>query len=271
MRSSLRHTALALAVLGAFGCREAPPPPPVRLSVLATESLEPFAREAAAVFQTTANAAVEVRTGGAQELAAELSSKRSADLILATGLDSMDRLQEQGLIVPESRWEAVGNRMVILGREEARYPPVRFVDVATLGFTRIVVADPARDPAGRYTRRWLQQVGARGESVWQQLADRRQTVDSVTEVLQAVASDPSAVGVVYVTDLGKVPTGKVLFRSPDLGIRYSFALVNRADRPTEARTLLDFLRSPAGVDLLEKYGFLIERKKVESRPAPPRR
>lgn len=226
--------------------------------MLATASLGKFAGEAADAFQERANVVVEVRSGGTHELAAELSSKDSADLFLAAGLDWMDRLEKQGLIVPESRWEAVGNRMVILGREEARYPPVRFVDVATLGFRRFVVADPSQEPAGRYARRWLRKVGVRGESVWQQLAARRETVDNVTEVLQAVASDPSTVGVVFATDIGHVPTGKVLFRSPDLGIRYSFALVDRADRPPEAREFLDFLESPAGVDLLQQNGFLLE-------------
>jgi molybdate transport system substrate-binding protein len=270
LRSSLRHAAVALAVLAAFGCRKAPPPPPARLSVLAAASLGRFAHEAAEAFQAKANAVVEVRTGGTEKLAAELSSTRSADLFLAAGLDSMNRLEEQGLIVPESRWEVVGNRMVILGREEAGYPPVRFVDVATLGFTRFVVPDPQRDPAGRYARRWLEHVGARGESVWRQLATRRQTVDTVAEVLQAVANDPSTVGVVFASDIGHIPTGKVLFRSPDLGIRYSFALVNRAGRPPEARQLLDFLRSPAGVDLLQKNGFLVEPNKVKKRPAPPK-
>ena len=258
MRSSLHHTAVVLAILGAFGCQKAPSPPPVPLSVLATASLEEFAVEAAEAFQATANVVVEVRSGGTHELAAELSSTGSADLFLAIGLDWMNRLEKQGLIVPESRWEAVGNRMVILGREEARYPPVRFVDVAALGFRRIVVPDPRQDPAGRYARRWLQNVGVRGESVWQQLEDRREAVGNVSEVLQAVASDPSTVGVVFASDLGHIPTGKVLYRSPDLGIRYSFALVARADRPPEAREFLDFLQSPAGIDLLQQNGFLLE-------------
>ncbi len=267
MRPSLRHTTVALAVLGAFGCGEAPPPPRVPLTVLATSSLEKFAVEAAAAFEATADVTIEVRSGGTHELAAELSSTGSADLFLAAGLDWMDRLEEQGLIVPESRWEAVGNRMVILGREEARYPPVRFVDVATLGFRRIVVADPSQEPAGRYARRWLQDIGLRGETVWRQLEPRRETVANVAEVLQAVASDPSTVGVVFASDIGRVPTGQVLFRSPDLGIRYSFALVQRPDRPPEAREFLDFLRSPAGIDLLRRNGFLVEHEKAaESAP-----
>jgi len=258
LRPSFRCIAFALAVAGALGCEEAPPPPPVPLTVLATASLEEFAVEAAEAYRATANVAVEVRTGGTHELAAELSSTGSADLFLAAGLDWMDRLVEQGLIVPESRWEAVGNRMVILGREEARYPPVRFVDVATLGFRRIVVADPTREPAGRYARRWLQDIGLRGETVWRQLEPRRETVDDIAEVVQAVASDPSTVGVVFATDIGHVSGGQVLFRSPDLGIRYSFALVDRADRPPEAREFLDFLQSPAGLDLLRMNGFLLE-------------
>jgi molybdate transport system substrate-binding protein len=226
--------------------------------VLATSSLEEFAVEAAEAFEATANVVVEVRTGGTHELAAELASTASADLFLAAGLDWMDRLEEQGLIVPESRWETVGNRMVILGREEARYPPVRFVDVATLGFRRIVVADPSQEPAGRYARQWLENVGLRGETVWRQLAPRREIVSNVTEVLRAVASDPSTVGVVFATDIGRVPTGQVLFRSPDLGIRYSFALVDRAGRPPESRQFLDFLQGPAGIELLRRNGFLVE-------------
>lgn len=258
MRSRLRRTAAALAVLAALGCREAPPPPRVPVTAMATASLEEFALEAAEAFEATANASVEVRAGATHQLADELLAAPSADLVLLAGLDWMDRLETQGLIVPDSRWEAVGNRMVILGRAEAGYAPARFVDAATLGFRRIVIADPNREPAGRYTRKWLQGVGLRGESLWRQLEPRRETVAGVTEVLGAVAGDPNAVGVVFATDIGRVPTGTVLFRSPDLGIRYSFALVDRPGRPPEARAFLAFMQSPAGLDLLRRNGFLVE-------------
>ncbi len=258
MDPRLRHAAAALTLLAAFGCRDAPPPPPVPLTVLASSSLGEYASEAAEAFEETANALVAVHIGGTHEIAAELSSGRSADLLLATGVDWMDRLEKEGLIVPESRWEAVGNRMVMLGREEARYPDVRLVQVATLRFQRFVVPDPSRDPAGRYARLWLESVGLRGETVWQQLEERLETVDNVQEVLEAVERDRSAVGVVFASDLGKVPKDEVLARSPDLGIRYSFALVDRAGRPPEARQLLEFLRSPTGIELLQMNGFLVE-------------
>jgi molybdate transport system substrate-binding protein len=257
LTTRLRHGAVALALLGAIGCGEEPTPPPVPVTVLAAASLEELAVEAAEAFQETANAVVEVRSGGTHELAEELSSAGSADVFLATGLDWMNRLDRQGLIVHESRWEKVGNLMVILGREEARYPRVRFLQIPSLGFSRMVVPDPSRDPAGRYARKWLRNIGSRGESIWQQLGDRLETVDDLPAVLEAVAGDPSAVGVVFVTDLGRVPNGKELFRSSDFGIRYSFALVNRAGRPPEAREFLEFLQSPAGVELLHMNGFFL--------------
>lgn len=235
--------------------------------MLATASLEEFAVEAAEAFQATANVAVEVRSGGTHELAAELAETGSADVFLATGRDWMDRLERQGRIVPESRWEKVGNLMVMLGREEARYPRVRLIEAPTLAFSRLVVPDPGRDPAGRYARQWLRSVERRGLSVWEELEDRLETVDNIPEVLEAVAGDPSAVGVVFVTDIARVPSGKVLYRSTDFGIRYSFALVDRPGRPPEARELLDFLRSPAGVDLLQMNGFFLEPEAEEPQPS----
>lgn len=76
--------------------------------------------------------------------------------------------------------------------------------------------------------------------------------------LVLIAADHHAVGVVLASDLGRVPTGKVLFRSPDLGIRYSFALVERPGRPEEARAFLEFLQGPEGIDQLQVNGFLVE-------------
>lgn len=251
---------MAVVLLGAFGCREAPPPPPVPLAVLASSSLAEYAREAAAAFEETANVAVEVRTGGTHELAAELASGRAADLLLTTGVDWMDELEEEGLIVPESRWEEVGNRMVLLGRKEARYPDIRLVDVALLKFKRLIISDPSRDAAGGYARSWLQGVGLRNNSVWRQLEDRLETVSNIQEVLEAIAGDPSAVGVVFASDLGHVPNGEVLARSRDLRIRHPFALVERPARPPEARELLEFLQSPAGIELLQINGFLTDEK-----------
>jgi len=51
----------------------------------------------------------------------------------------------------------------------------------------------------------------------------------------------------------------VLARSPDLGIRYSFALVERPGRPAQARQFLELLQGPAGIELLQVNGFLVER------------
>lgn len=258
LRRLVLAQALALALVGVLGCREEPPPPPVPLSVLATASMADLAAEAARAFEGVANVEVDIRTGGTPQLAEEIASTPSADVFLAADTGAMDRLARQGLVVPESRWQAVGNRMVILGRDEAAYPPVRFVEVASLGFRRFVVADPRRDPAGRYARRWLESVGARGDTVWRQVASRRETVGTVNDVLGAVGSDPSAVGVVFATDITRIPNGKVLFRSPDVGIRYSFALVDRPGRPPEAQGFLTFLKGPEGIDLLQRHGFLVE-------------
>lgn len=263
-RSTLRQAAVALAFLGVFGCGEEPAPPPVRLTVLATASLEELAVEAAEAFQVPANAVVDIRSGSTHKLAAELLERPSADIFLATGRHWMDRLEREGLIVPESRWEKVGNLMVMLGREEARYPRVRLIEAPTLGFSRIVVPDPSRDPAGRYARQWLHSVERRGLSVWEELEDRLETVEDIPQVLRAVATDPAAVGVVFVTDIARVPNGKVLFRSTDFGVRYSFALVDRPGRPPEAQELLDFLKSPAGVELLQMNGFFLESEETDT-------
>lgn len=57
------------------------------------------------------------------------------------------------------------------------------------------------------------------------------------------------------------------FRSPDLGIRYSFALVDRAGRPPGARQFLNFLQGPAGIELLRSNGFLALEGRESDRPA----
>lgn len=261
--SDLLGSSIVLALLlGSLGCGEETLGPPVPVSVAATSSLTGFAREAAGEFAAVENAIVEVRGGGTHELGTELLSSPAADVVLLAGVDWMDRLEREGRIVPGSRWEAVGNRMAVVGREEARYESVRIVEAATLGFRRLVVPDPAKEPAGRWAREWLEKVGVRGPSIWEQLEDRREIVADVGEVLGALAEDPSAVGVVFLSDLGVVPGTEVLFRSPDLGIRYSFALVDRPERPPEAARFLEFLKSGQGIDLLQRKGFLVEESTI---------
>ncbi|MBZ0111881.1 MAG: molybdate ABC transporter substrate-binding protein [Thermoanaerobaculia bacterium] len=257
MKSRLPWIALVIASIGLGGCREEERAPPVPLTVLASASLEEFAIEVGQAFEQSANVTVQVVTGGTHELAAQLRSGAPADLFLATGLETMDALEAEGLVVAATRWNGVGNRLVVLGREEVDYPAVRFVDAANLGFQRLVVPDPNQDPAGAYARRWLSSVGGRGGSLWNELADRIETVDNIHRVTEAINADPSTAGVVFVTDIAEVSHGKVLFRSPDLGIRYSFALV-AGDRPPEAQGLLDFIEGPSGIDLLQMNGFLVE-------------
>ncbi|HET7197023.1 MAG TPA: molybdate ABC transporter substrate-binding protein [Burkholderiales bacterium] len=221
--------------------------------VFAAASLKNALDEAAHAY---AAGKVVVSYGASSTLARQIESGAPADVFISADLDWMDYLGKRGLLLPGTRRDLLGNRLVLIApatQPVKLAPAPGFALAKALGGGRLALADPASVPAGRYARAALEKLG-----VWDSVAGRLAAAENVRAALAFVARGEAPLGIVYATDAREEPRVRVAGVFPDdthPPIIYPAALL-RGARPG-ARELLDFLAGPRAGAIFEKHGFAL--------------
>jgi molybdate transport system substrate-binding protein len=190
-------------------------------------------------------------------LAKQIERGAPADIFLSANVKWIDYLSERGLIEPGSRFDLLGNRIVLIAPRDS---PLRihiephFKLAELLGHDRLAMGDPDHVPAGIYARQALESLG-----VWNSVERRVARVKDVRAALALVEKGETPLGVVYATDAGKSSKVQILGLFPENShppITYPVAIVSgRARALTE--TFLSFLKSSEAKVIFEKYGFTV--------------
>jgi molybdate transport system substrate-binding protein len=178
-----------------------------------------------------------------------------ADVFLSADVDWMDYGSKKKLIKDDSRFNLLGNRLVLIAPKDSKIDNVTIgpgFDLAALaGSGRIAVGDVRAVPAGLYAKAALEKLGA-----WAAVEPKLAMAENVRAALVLVARGEAPLGVVYETD-AKVEHGvKIVGVFPEDShppIIYPVALTLTAN--PAAVTYLAFLRTQAAKSVFERYGF----------------
>jgi molybdate transport system substrate-binding protein len=117
---------------------------------------------------------------------------------------------------------------------------------------RLAIGNPESVPAGRYAKASLTASG-----LWETLQPKYIMGESVRQTLDYVSRGEVEAGIVYMTDArqagDKVRVAAVL--SGHDPVLYPIAVISSSKAPKDARAFLDFVLSPEGGAILDKYGF----------------
>lgn len=188
--------------------------------------------------------------GASDELAEHLLAGAPLDLFVTADAHQLKHLQEAGAVEPASLTDLAENSLAAVGSSGGSVKVRNSADLARA--ERIALAAPST-PLGRYTRLYLRQQG-----LYDQLQERALLVDNSRGVMTAVRAGQADVGLTYGSDVSNFPDCRVLFRvaRPPIKIRFTAALVRRAQHPAAARHFLDFLISPQAAERFRRCGFL---------------
>jgi molybdate transport system substrate-binding protein len=247
---------LFLAGLAALLSAASPAPPRAPL-VLAAASLQESMTAAADAWAAKGHVRPVVSFAASSALARQAAAGAPADLFVSADEEWMDDLQKRGLLVPGTRAELLGNRLVLVAAQgDARAVPLgpRTPLAAMLGDGRLAMADPASVPAGRYGKAALEKLG-----VWTRVSPKVVRAENVRAALALVERGAAKYGIVYATDArasravrvaGVFPTGS---HPP---IRYPIARLKASASP-DAEGFRRFLLSREGRAIFARYGFLV--------------
>jgi len=166
----------------------------------------------------------------------------------------MDALGRQQLLVPGSRRVVARNALVVVVPSAPRIVLRTIGDLGGAKVQRVVIGNPKTVPAGQYAEECLRALG-----LWEALQGRLIFAENVRQALEYVARGEVDAGFVYTSDLQNRPgTVKEAASPPQTSyspITYPGAVVKASAYAPLAGTFLDQLVSPAGQQILARYGF----------------
>ncbi len=227
------------------------------LTVFAAASLKNAMDEVAAGFERETGHAVTVSLAGSSALARQIRYGAPADVFISANPGWMDALEREGLIDPASRFDLLGNALVLIahGRDA---PPMEIapgLDIAAMlggGHLAMTLVDAV--PAGIYGKAALESLG-----VWEAVAPQVAQADNVRAALALVASGEAPFGIVYATDAAADDNVTVAGAFPadtHPPIVYPAAAVAASRNPLNRR-FLAWLRGPAARAAFERQGFAV--------------
>jgi len=208
--------------------------------------------------QKFVGARIFVNLGGSGTLRRQIEEGAPVDVFFSAARGDMDKLEQEGLILPGSRKVLLRNSLVMIG-EPATRPVTGPDDLRNLVSSARVIAigNPDAVPAGRYAVEALKEYG-----MYDLSKTKLALGGTVREVLQFVQNGSAPLGFVFLTDaLSAQPAGSIvrLFLFPaetfSVPIEYPVAVTTSSKSRANAEKLIEFLQGEIARGAFLKAGF----------------
>ncbi|MCE9592446.1 MAG: molybdate ABC transporter substrate-binding protein [Planctomycetes bacterium] len=247
-----------IVMAGITGCdwRSANPPaaPRPKLRVAIASSLRDVVGELRKALSRDLGADIDVIDGASSTLARQIESGLEADVYVSASLEWVDYLDQKKLLLPQSRVNIAGNRLVVVMQSTASARPSRLEDLGLPSFHPLALGDPSHVPVGRYARQALEASG-----VWNSVKDHVTSAPDARAALALVVKGQCPAGIVYQTDVTRRLDVSAAFAiDPRLHepIIYAGAVVNGTKYPELSQKALNWLTGPQATVVFRREGFL---------------
>ncbi len=257
------ETAQALLTVPASAAATTPLEP-ANLTIFAAASLTEAFTEIGRNFSAEhPGVTVTFNFAGSQQLAQQLGQGAPADVFASANQKQMDvAILEAGRVVSGTAQTFTRNRLVVIYSQDNPAGLSQLQDLAKPGLKLILAAKEV--PVGQYSLDFLDKAlqdpafGATFEAdVLKNVVSYEENVKSV---LAKVALGEGDVGIVYTSDISGEGADKVgRLDIPDALntiASYPIAVISDSAYPVQAKTFVDYVVSPAGQEVLAKYGFI---------------
>jgi len=255
----LKKLSLVLGLLAAAAAAAAPQPAQAQdtLTIFAAASMKNALDDTNAAFTKATGVKVTASYAASSALAKQMESGAPADIFISADLKWMDYVAEKKLIKADSRYNLLGNRLVLIAGKDSKIGDVKIeqgFDIAKLaGDGRIAVADVKAVPAGLYAKAALEKLGS-----WAAAEPKLAMAENVRATLAFVARGETQIGIVYETDAKIEPNVKIIAPFPDGSYPpVTYPVAATAAAKADASKYLNFLRGSEAKAIFEKYGFRV--------------
>lgn len=233
---------------------------PAPVMVFAAASTTNAVAEIAKLFSDKYPIRVTLSFASSSTLAKQIQNGAPAAVYISANKKWMDFLEEKKQIEPDTRFDLLSNRIVLIAPADqdisidlvSRGAAGHLIEY--LGGYRLAMGDPAHVPAGIYGQQALETLG-----LWDRVKKKIARAKDVRSALMLVARGETPLGLVYATDAAISKRVRVAGTFPldsHPPIVYPVALVSGNNTPS-ARTFIGFLKTSEAKTVFEKYGFTV--------------
>lgn len=175
------------------------------------------------------------------------------DVFISAAHQQIDALQKNGLIIPETRKNLVGNKLVLIVRRDSPLDIADFKDLSSPAVQQFGMGAPETVPAGEYAIQVFTKL-----QIWDDIKGKAVLGKDVVSVAHYVDTGNVDAGVVFSTVAATTEKAKIVAEAPPgshEAIIFPGAVLSTAKHPREAEAFLSYLTTPAAVNIFKKYGF----------------
>ncbi|PSB16223.1 molybdate ABC transporter substrate-binding protein [filamentous cyanobacterium CCP1] len=231
-----------------------PVAPSVTLTISAAASLQDALEAIDPLFeQTNPNIQVNYNFGSSGTLQQQIEQGAPVDVFISAAAKQMNALQEQDLILSDTRRNLLANRLVLIVPQDSALALSDFRQLRDANISRISVGEPRGVPAGQYAEEVLKNLELAGE-----LQPKFVFANNVRGVLAAVESGNVDAGIVYETDAkrsDRVKIAAIAEENLHQPIVYPIAVLQSSSNIEAAKTYTQFLLDTQARDTFQKFGF----------------
>ena len=224
------------------------------LVVFAAASLTDAFNEISKAFETThPNVVVMLNFAGSNTLRAQIEQGAQADVFASANIGEMENLTKIGLVNVDKNITFLTNHLVVITPINNPAKLSTFQELSRPGLKLVLAAEEV--PVGRYARLMLGNAGVKFKT--QVLANVVSNENTVKQVVAKIQLGEADAGIVYASDAVASPDLPVIEIPSEWNVQaeYPIAPLVNAPHPELAEAFVDFVLSPEGGTILEKWGF----------------
>ncbi|MGG0719784.1 molybdate ABC transporter substrate-binding protein [Robertmurraya massiliosenegalensis] len=203
---------------------------------------------------TYSNIDVSFNFGSSGTLAQQIQQGAPADAFLSADQKWMDTLEEENLILPDTRVDFTGNKLVLISQKDNDIEISSFEDLNSAEIGELAIGNPESVPAGTYAKEALTTIGK-----WEELEKQFILAKDVRQVLTYVESGNTDLGIVYSSDAFISEQVKIIAEASSdwhTPVIYPAAVTAESENADSAKLFIDFLQTDEAQAILNEFGFI---------------
>ena len=231
---------------------------PPQITVFAAASLKESMDAISTEWTKKSGQKVVLSYAASSALAKQIEQGAPADIFISADGEWMDYLQQRNKIAANTRFNLVGNRLVLIVPTISKQASISLnkpdAFLQALGDGRLAVAETGSVPAGRYAKQSLTKL-----KIWGSISEKLAQGENVRAAMAFVARGESPLGIVYATDAKAEPKVRVISTFPDDShdaIVYPAAAIATASPPS-TKGFLKFLQGNQAKTIFKQAGFTL--------------
>jgi molybdate transport system substrate-binding protein len=246
-----RFQLVGLALFGAALALGAAPALAADTQVAVAANFAEPAKEIAAAFKAKTGHTATLNFGASGQFYTQIAHGAPYEVFLSADAERPQKAEQDGLAVAGSRFTYAVGRLVLYSKTPGLVDAKGAV-LKSDKFTKLAIADPTAAPYGQAAVETLRKL-----KLYDVLAPKIVKGASITQAYQYVATGNAELGFVALSQVINEPGGSrwLVPASDHTPIEQQAVLLKTGEKNDAAKAFLAFLKSPAAIKIIKRYGY----------------